>query len=68
MYITLFLKVTHEYLCGFINRCPGMTRKVYTPASARSEANLIIIGQYVIPFTINRFTSRNVIYFIYKIL
>ena len=27
-----------------INKCAGMTRKVYTPASGRSEANLIIKG------------------------
>ena len=39
----------------------------YTPASGRSEANLIIIGKYVRLFTINRFTSGDVIHFIYKI-
>ena len=43
-----------------------MTRKVYTPASGRSEANLIIIGQYVILFIINQFTSWDVIHIIYK--
>jgi len=43
-----------------------MTRKVYTPGSGRSEANLIIIGLYVRLLTINRFTSGDVIHFIYK--
>jgi len=44
-----------------------MTRKVYTPASGRSEANLIIIGKYVRLLTINLFTSGDVIHLIYKI-
>jgi len=45
-----------------------MTLKVYTPGSGRSEANLIIIGLYVRLFTINRFTSGDVIHFIHKII
>ena len=52
---------------GLINIYAGMTRKVYTLAYGRSEANLIIIGQYVRLFTISRLTSRDVIHFIYKI-